>query len=1426
MSVSAQVRAPQLADLSAQIGAGTKISPQFLIGIANQHFGGTMAAGTYTTADAYDLAEQALNRVILERRVMLAPTVGLVSAQVRVSDLEAMGALLPTRTRRDDEVEAFDQFSTPPALGFAAAWLADLKPGDVVLEPSAGVGGLAVHARNAGASVVCNELSERRAVLLEGLGFAPVFRENADHLHSVLPKQVLPTAVLMNPPFSATAGRLGDKADPMTAARHVDQALKRLLVNGRLVAILPPGMAFGAARFRDWWRQIIQVYSVKANVLLDARAFRKAGTDIAVRVAVIDKTGPTSATNRPIVAELDSITSMLAVLESVRLNRPHVVPAAGPKMPAAVARPATPTPAPARRADDAAKPSAPFTEPQPAPVPPPASAIAVEQTKTRDRHDAPITDTKYEPYEPQRLKVPGARPHPSKLVESAAMAAVLPPEPRYTPHFPESVILEGRLSLAQLEAVIYAGQAHGEFQPAAPGETPCRAGYAIGDGTGVGKGREAAGIIFDNWHQGRRKALWITKNDSTLLGAARRDWSDLGGDPSIIFPLSKTPAGEAIKAPHGILLVSTGTLRSKPREKITRLQQILNWLGPDFDGVVISDEHHAAANAVETDGSRGKTKASQTGLASVDLQRSLPLARIVYVSATLADKVENLSSCDRLGLWGFGTPFATKLAFIDQIKSGGIAAMEIVTRDLKALGRYGARSLSYEDIRYRRLVHDLTPEQVALYDEMAEAWQIVLANVHQATKLVGTASDGQAMSKTMSAFWGTHQRFFNQVLTAMMMPTILQEMEEDVRAGRSPLLYFVNTNEAAQERALAREGAEENLDDLDTSPRESLIQYLELCFPVKQHEPYVDEAGNIRTRVATDKAGAPIVNQEALEMQENLLGRIGCLRVPNGPLEQLLDRFGPDMVAELTGRTRRIVKRPDASGVVRPVIEPRGKAHMMADLIAFQEDRKPIVAYSNAGNTGIDLHAGRKFKNRRQRVLYIAQAGWSAKEATQAVGRPHRSDQDSAPEVVLCTTSLKGHKRFITSIARRLGQLGALTKGQRNTGEQGLFSERDNLEGEYGSAALFQLIKDLDSGKEVGGLNIDEFQRQLGLKLLNDEGDLLIAKLPTVKQFLNRLLSMRVDPMNRLFDEFASRLDQAVEAAAEAGLLNVGVETVIADSIEVMSPPRVVYTCPRTGAETTYTELKVWRRNNPVTYDEVMEKHPDILRFVKNRKTGRVYALRPAHNRTDLKDGSVVPQYRLVGPLHTHYVDAKHIDDRFATYDRIGMEKARSAWAAEVGQSEPFQVEAMHVISGILLPIWDKLADSGEPKVYRLQTDDGARLLGRVVPAVQIRQVLAKLGASYGKPWSPKEAIETVLAGHDLQLANGWRVVRAKVSGEARIELKGPYWADYHQDLKKVGVIQEMISGATRFFVPHGGPGVMAKVIQFRPVVDGGIAGR
>src|SRR3546814_5571290 len=71
-----------------------------------------------------------------------------------------------------------------------------------------------------------------------------------------------------------------------------------------------------------------------------------------------------------------------------------------------------------------------------------------------------LAEAIYEPYSLQSLAIAGARPHPTALVQSAAMASVAPPKPCYRPHFPEQLIADGILSDAQLESIIYAGEAH------------------------------------------------------------------------------------------------------------------------------------------------------------------------------------------------------------------------------------------------------------------------------------------------------------------------------------------------------------------------------------------------------------------------------------------------------------------------------------------------------------------------------------------------------------------------------------------------------------------------------------------------------------------------------------------------------------------------------------------------------------------------------------------------------------------------------------------------------------------------------------------------------------------------------------------------------------------------------------------------------
>jgi len=102
---------------------------------------------------------------------------------------------LPRQTDRTLEQNELQQFSTPPTLAYLAARLLNPKPDDIVLEPSAGTGSLAIWPRAVGAKVICNETSLRRFSLLRCvLNFEP-FPLDAEFIDDLLPAEVQPTAV-------------------------------------------------------------------------------------------------------------------------------------------------------------------------------------------------------------------------------------------------------------------------------------------------------------------------------------------------------------------------------------------------------------------------------------------------------------------------------------------------------------------------------------------------------------------------------------------------------------------------------------------------------------------------------------------------------------------------------------------------------------------------------------------------------------------------------------------------------------------------------------------------------------------------------------------------------------------------------------------------------------------------------------------------------------------------------------------------------------------------------------------------------------------------------------------------------------------------------------------------------------------------------
>jgi predicted RNA methylase len=1396
---------------------GQRIDAAILRAAMEAAFGASDTSGAWDWKAAYEACEVAT--VLFLRKYGKALFRKTASPAARLSALAKIAGLLPTHTRRSEESQALQQFSTPAPLGLAAVAAAAVAAGDIVLEPSAGTGLLAILAEISGGTLLLNELAETRADLLAALFPAvAVTRFDAAQINDHLATGSVPSVVLMNPPFSAMANVSSRVAD--AAYRHVASALVRLADGGRLVAITganfsPDHPAWAAAFVRLQERG-----RVVCTAAVDGSVYAKHGTTIDTRLTVIDKLPADDRSAFPpspgIAPDIDTLLGWIetqvpprptATLPPLATSTPRTV--RGYLARTTAARPATP-----------------------ASIEPEGVELAYETVDWTPAEDGRITDAIYEKYGLQAIRIPGAQAHPTKLVQSVAMASVAPPKPSYRPRLPANIVSDGLLSDAQLETVIYAGEAHSDFLAgswtldetfdvvsAAPDDAPnavrFRRGFMLGDGTGAGKGRQSAGIILDNWMQGRRKAVWISKSDK-LLEDAQRDWSALGMERLLVTPLSRFPQGKDITLSEAVLFTTYATLRSDDRgEKLSRVKQIVEWLGSDFDGVIIFDESHAMQNAAGGKGERGDVAASQQGRAGLRLQHALPNARVVYVSATGATTVHNLAYAQRLGLWGGEDfPFSTRAEFVEAIEDGGVAAMEVLARDLRSLGLYTARSLSYDDVEYELVEHQLTPEQTGIYDAYAGAFAVIHNNLNAAMQAANiTGDDGtlnrQAKSAARSAFESAKQRFFGHLLTSMKTPTLIRSIEQDLVDGHAAVIQIVSTGEALMERRLAEIPTEEWNDvRVDITPREYVLDYLAHSFPVQLYEPFTDSEGNLSSRPVF-RDGQPVESRDAVARRDRLIERLASLPPVPGALDQIVQRFGTYVVAEVTGRSRRIVRRTSPGGIDRLAVENRAASANLAETQAFMDDQKRILIFSDAGGTGRSYHADLSSRNQRLRVHYLLEPGWKADAAIQGLGRTNRTNQAQPPLFRPISTDVKAEKRFLSTIARRLDTLGAITRGQRQTGGQGLFRPEDNLESHYARDALRQLYLLLVRGK-VEGCSLQMFEDATGLSLMDSTG--IKDELPPITTFLNRLLALTIELQGILFTAFERLLNAKIEGAIASGSYDVGLETLKAESF-IVTDRRTIHVHPGTGAEARLLTITQRQRNRPVTLAEALDHLDDPgARLLINERSGRAAVQIPTTS-IMLDDGEIERRVRLIRPMEAHNVPIRMMDEtHWVQAEQIAF---TAAWDAEAAEVPEYADSTIHVVSGLLLPIWKRLPNEST-RVYRLQTDGGERIVGRRVSPAWVASALAT-GTS---TLTPDDAFMALMDGKTiLDLTEGLQLRRVRVMGANRIELSG--FTDAMRDrLRAYGLFHEIISWKLRMFVPADttGAATLTKVLERYPI--------
>ncbi|XP_074642051.1 protein strawberry notch homolog 1-like [Tubulanus polymorphus] len=436
----------------------------------------------------------------------------------------------------------------------------------------------------------------------------------------------------------------------------------------------------------------------------------------------------------------------------------------------------------------------------------------------------------YAEYMPEKVKI-GLK-HPDPVVETSSLSSVEPPNVNYKLSIPESVMDHGYLSALQLESIIYASQRHETILPS--GE---RAGFLIGDGAGVGKGRTIAGIIYENYILGRKRAIWLSVSNDLRVDA-ERDLRDIGAGKIDVHALNKfkyakisSKINNSVK--KGVIFATYSSLigESQSDKKYkTRLKQLLHWCGEDYDGCIIFDECHRAKNLCPA----GSSKPTKTGLTVLELQNQLPKARVVYASATGASEPRNMAYMTRLGLWGKGTPFIEFNEFIQAVERRGVGAMELVAMDMKLRGMYIARQLSFRGVSFKIEEVPIRSDFVHIYNESVKLWVDARAKFQEAADLIDAE---HRMRKNMwGQFWSAHQRFFKYLCISAKVRHCVNLAREAVKFGKCVVIGLQSTGEARTLEQLEEAGGE--LTDFVSTAKGVFQTLVEKHFPAPDRRKF------------------------------------------------------------------------------------------------------------------------------------------------------------------------------------------------------------------------------------------------------------------------------------------------------------------------------------------------------------------------------------------------------------------------------------------------------------------------------------------------------------------------------------------------------------------------------------------------------------
>jgi len=1038
---------------------------------------------------------------------------------VTYENLVDLYALQPGLTSRTSTSRINQAFSTPAPLAYVASRLADAANGKSVSEFTAGNGMLVMESSPSRAIV--NELDPARAARLRSQGF------QVTEADATVARPQRVDTIVMNPPFGTlmqndgtnkrwTVTVPGGAQFETTQIDHqiVMNQLKSLSADGRAVFIIGGKMgdtqearadSYNTRQTREFFYFLYKNYNVTDHFTLSGDLYRKQGAAWPIDVLVIEGQGRSSLELPSIVAPAmvkswDDLRTKIPQTPLARRTfdgeRAYVGIDGQPVVDMGRGGPVAELeqPSPVRLGQLGGRAPYPERVGQPGGNPPNASGgqqlspdsglvsggnvggrdagsrdgLAEQPDRLVENEEPAEQAGRYQSkYVPQSGSYSVDTLTPTNLA-SAQKTALKNLEARTK--MPVDRFVASKLGFATPEELHRKSDGSDRFSAEAIDALALAinnvengSSFIIGDQTGIGKGRIAAGMLLYAKKRGFIPVFVTRKPD--LYADMIRDISDIGFYDEL-RPLI-TNSGQSFEDPRG-MRVRTGT--SAKHDVILQSLRETGQL-PEGTNMVFTtyDQLGKDAPSKYTETKSQKAKRKKDGKARPDGKRAAMMRAIASRAFFVLDESHTGAGADsdigiRLrewlpassGVYYSSATFAknptamplygqTTMRYAglsseeltDAMTSGGVPLQQVVSYMLAVDGQYLRRERSFDGITFGEItVSGENDTQMA--DQFATAASEMLRMSmdkrfakalsdfskllkQDAATLESNTGESAMASVESYSFAGQMQNLTQQFLLSVKARSTAQNAVQRIRNGEKVVIALQATNQSAIEDIQGHVEWGMNFNGL-------MRRYVDKIFSARVKRPGMEDSESksvfdLGAELGVDTSELQAIRQRMIDM---LNARdFGTLPLsPIDAMEEIFEEAGVtygEITARKTGmRGDAIYQRPPKD------FNTSAKIQSVKD---FNSGSKDILIINAAGSTGISMHAAKNFADQRSRTMLIAQPHLDINEFFQTLGRINRTGQVTLPSFFIVRSELPAERRIAAVLRLRMANLNANTTG-------------------------------------------------------------------------------------------------------------------------------------------------------------------------------------------------------------------------------------------------------------------------------------------------------------------------------------------------------------------------------------------------------------